>query len=63
MTVLKQILTKQKAIAIIETCESQDHFKAASNYIDLYFKKFEDFVGYNELKQFHQEMKIKSMTP
>jgi len=63
MSIVSQVLTKQKAMVMIETCESQDHFNSTMNYIELYHKKFEDFLGYNELKQYHKETQLKSLKP
>ena len=51
MEILKQIEAKNKAIEIINSCETDEHFESSLNYIVLYYKKFEDFIGYNELKR------------
>ena len=48
---------KNKAIEIINSCETDEHFEYSLNYIDLYYKKFEDFVGYNELKRLINQTK------
>jgi len=48
---------------MIDTCESQDHFDGTMNYIELYYKKFEDFLGYNELKSHHKEIRLNSLKP
>jgi hypothetical protein len=40
-----------------------DHFIAAENYIELYHRKFEDFLGYNELKRELQRVRVESLTP
>ena len=51
MEIIKQIEAKNKAIKVINSCKTDEHFESSLNYIDLYYKKFEDFVGYNELKR------------
>lgn len=63
MTIVKQVLAKQHAFAVIESCQTGDHFDAAKRYVELYFKRFEDFLGYNELKSYLQELRIKSLQP
>ena len=63
MSILTQVLTKQKAFDMIYTCESQDHFNGTSNYIELYYKKFEDYLGYNELKSCLKDVQLKSLKP
>lgn len=63
MSIVTQLLTKEKAFAMIDTCESQDHFDGTMNYIELYYKKFEDFLGYNELKSHHKEIRLNSLKP
>lgn len=49
MELLKQIEAKQKCFLVIESCVNNHQLKFAYNYVNLYFKKFEDFLGYNEL--------------
>jgi hypothetical protein len=49
MELLKQIEAKQKCVLVIESCLNKDHLKSAYNYVKLYYDKFEDFLGYNEL--------------
>ena len=51
MEILKQIEAKNKAIKVINSCKTDEHFKSSLNYVELYYKKFEDFIGYNELKR------------
>jgi hypothetical protein len=51
MEILKQIKAKKKCVKVIESCETKEHYKSAYNYINLYHNKFEDFIGYNELKR------------
>lgn len=57
MEILKQIEAKNKAIEIINSCETDEHFESSLNYIVLYYKKFEDFIGYNELKRLINQTK------
>jgi hypothetical protein len=51
MEILNQIKAKRKCVRVIESCKTKEQHKSAKNYIDLYYKKFEDFIGYNELKR------------
>jgi hypothetical protein len=51
MGLIKQINSKNKAIRIIESCRNKTQLSVASNYVELYYKKYEDFLGYNELKR------------
>lgn len=61
MSTITQIFTKEKAFAMINSCESQDHFNGTLKYIELYYKKFEDCLGYNELKQHYRKVQLKSL--
>lgn len=49
MELLKQIKAKEKCVLLINSCDTQEHLKSAYRYVNLYFKKFEDLLGYNEL--------------
>lgn len=49
MELLKQIEAKQKCVSVIQSCVKEYHFESAKNYVNLYYIKFEDFLGYNEL--------------
>lgn len=60
---IRQISAKSKAFDVIESCMTGDHFRAAENYIELYYKKFEDFLGYNELKRELQRVRVESLSP
>jgi hypothetical protein len=51
MEILKQIESKNKAIRVINSCVTDEQLNSALNYIELYYKRFEDFIGYNELKK------------
>jgi len=46
---LKQIEAKQKCVSVIDSCINREQLKLACNYVKLYYDKFEDFLGYNEL--------------
>ena len=45
MELLKQIEAKQKCISVIQSCVKDCHFESAKNYVNLYYIKFEDFLG------------------
>jgi len=49
MELLKQIRAKEKCVLLIKSCVTQEHLKTAYVYVNLYHKKFEDLLGYNEL--------------
>lgn len=57
MEMLKQIEAKNKAIEVINSCKTDKHFEVALNYIDLYYKKFGDFLGVSELNRLIREKK------
>jgi len=57
MEILKQIEAKNKAIKVINSCKTDEHFESSLNYVDLYYKKFEDLIGYNELKRLIKQNK------
>lgn len=63
MEILEQIFAKQKAESIIKSCERGEHYDVASRYIELYRNRFNDYVGYHELKRFLQETRLASLTP
>ncbi len=63
MDILKQINAKNKSFNVIESCETMDHFIGAEKYIELYYQKYEDYIGYYELKRYIQECKINSLRP
>ncbi len=42
----------EKAVAIIDTCETIEHILAAENYIDNFKKMFEDITAYDELIEY-----------
>ena len=44
--------SKIKAKAVIDSCESKDHFSAANNYINLYLKLHNDLAGYRRLADY-----------
>lgn len=41
-----------KAIAIVDTCETNEHILAAENYIDNFKKMFENVTAYDELIEY-----------
>lgn len=60
---VKEIMAKTKAFDVIASCESGSQFKSAERYIELYYQKFEDFLGYNELKRELQRVRVESLSP
>lgn len=60
---IKQLSAKTKALNIIESCLTGEHFTVAEKYIELYYKIFQDLIGYNELKKMLQDLRIESLSP
>ena len=61
--IIRQISAKSKAFDVINSCMTGDHFNAAEKYVELYYNKFEDFLGYNELKRELQRVRVESLNP
>ena len=51
MTLIDQIKAKNKTKKVIESCDSKEDYEIAERMLEYYNNKFEDFVGYNELKR------------
>jgi hypothetical protein len=51
MEIVKQIEAKSKCVKVIESCVNIEQLRVAKNYIELYNKKYEDFLGYNMLNK------------
>ena len=51
MALIKQIKAKDKTKRVIESCITDEHYEVAKRMLEQYNNKFEDFVGYNELKR------------
>lgn len=51
MVLINQIDAKNKTKKVIESCTTDDHIYVAERMVELYKDKFEDFLGYNELKR------------
>lgn len=53
---IKYINAKDKAIRVIKSCETYEHYNAALTYISLYLILFDDNEGYEELiKEFQTQ--------
>jgi hypothetical protein len=59
MEIVKQITAKIKGFDIIDSCENSNHWVAAERYIKLYFDKFNDLLGKQELDRHLQEHKLR----
>lgn len=59
MTLINQIKAKNKTKKVIESCVSKEHYEVAERMLEQYNNKFEDFVGYNELKRLLKKNKDK----
>lgn len=59
MTLIDQIKAKNKTKKVIESCVSKEHYEVAERMLEQYNNKFEDFVGYNELKRLLKKNKDK----
>lgn len=51
MEILNQIKAKKKTKSVIQSCVTKDHYEVAERMIEQYKNKFDDFIGYNELKR------------
>lgn len=51
MEIINQMEAKSKCIAVIESCKTIEQLEVAKRYIELYNKKYEDFLGYNMLNR------------
>ena len=51
MVILRQLEAKKKAIKIIHSCTTKNQIESAKKYVELYNTRFEDFLGYQELKR------------
>lgn len=50
-TLIDQIKAKNKTEKVIKSCRTKEHFEMAERMLEFYHYKFEDFLGYNELKR------------
>ena len=57
MTLIDQIKAKNKTKKVIESCDSKEQYEVAKRMLEYYNNKFEDFVGYNELKRLINQKK------
>jgi len=51
MNIHDQLEAKQKAIKVIQSCETLEQLNGALNYVRNYNDLFSDMVGYSELKR------------
>ncbi len=58
MEIIKQVTAKNIALDVIESCETQEQCTSAETFISLYFNKFGDRIGFEELKRFMKEHKL-----
>lgn len=49
MSIYKQLNAKEKAINVINSCNTELQLNNAHRFIQLYYNCFEDYVGYHEL--------------
>ena len=61
MEILAQIMAKSKAESVIESSDSMAHFSGAEKYIQLYYNKFEDRLGYEYLKRELKQARLDSL--
>jgi hypothetical protein len=57
MSILNQIKAKNQKV--IESCLTTTHLECAERMVELYHQKYEDFVGYNQLKREVESLIIK----
>lgn len=51
MEIVNQMKAKSKCVAVIESCKTLEQLKVAKRFVELYNKKYEDFLGYNMLNR------------
>lgn len=54
----EQIAATEKAIAVIESCTTCEHFVNAVTYIELFKNQFEDKEAYDELNRLYSLKQI-----
>lgn len=59
MTIHKQLQSKEKAVKIIESCETIEQISTAEKYVERYNKIFFDVIGYSQLKRLIYEKQNK----
>lgn len=57
MSLINQIEAKNKTKRVIESCDNEEHYEVAERMVKYYNEKYEDFVGYNELKRLLKKIK------
>jgi hypothetical protein len=57
MTLIDQIKAKKKTEKVIKSCSTREHFELAERMLEFYNVKFDDFLGYNELKRLIKQNK------
>ena len=48
---MQLINAKQKALSVIDSCQTLEHTNCAKNYIELLNNRFDDFTTYVDLKR------------
>lgn len=61
--IIRQVLSKQRAYDVINSCETADHFDGAEKYIENYYKLTSDYLGYQDLLSHFNETRINSLFP
>ena len=49
MEIINLLEAKSKCFKVIESCETLEQLEVATKYVELYDKKYEDFLGYKML--------------
>ena len=49
MEIINLLEAKSKCFKVIESCETLEQLEVAKKYVELYDKKYEDFLGYKML--------------
>ena len=49
MGIIDLLEAKSKCFKVIESCETLEQLEVAKKYVELYNKKYEDFLGYKML--------------
>ena len=49
MEIIELLEAKSKCVRVIESCNTLEQLEVAKKYVELYDKKYEDFLGYKML--------------
>ena len=60
--ILELVSAKQKAINVIDSCSTTQHIVGATNYVELFNNKYDDYLTYSMLKRRLDEREVEIKT-